>query len=394
MKKTLTIILLLILVLVPSDTFAKNINLYLFYGKECLHCEKEIKFLDTYLKDNDELTLYKYEVWHDSENKDIMNKSKKLLNQETDSVPYLVIGKEAIIGFRENVTENKIKKIISFYQENNYCDVLGEELGIVDSNENCDEYENNTFNIPFIGEVGAKDISLPLIAMIIGFVDGFNPCAMWVLLFLITMLFGMKDKKKMWILGLTFLVSSALIYLLFMVSWLNLAILTSRVVLIRVLIGMFALVFGTINIYKYLKSKNEKDVGCEVTNDTKRKKIMTRIKRIVKEEKFILAILGIIVLAVMVNAIELLCSLGLPLMFTQILSLNNLSTAKYAFNIFIYILFFMIDDIIIFIIAMKTLEIKAISNKYAKYSHLIGGIIMVFIGILMIFKPEWLMLNF
>jgi hypothetical protein len=99
-------------------------------------------------------------------------------------------------------------------------------------------------------------------------------------------------------------------------------------------------------------------------------------------------------LAFSVNLIELLCSLGLPVIFTQVLSLNNLSTIEYIIYMIIYIIFFLIDDIIIFVIAMKTLEIKAISNKYTKYSHLIGGLIMLIIGLLLILKPEWIMFNF
>ena len=81
--------------------------------------------------------------------------------------------------------------------------------------------ENSTFDLPILGEVDAKDVSLPLIAVVLGFVDGFNPCAMWILIFLITMLFTMKDKKKMWILGLTFILTSGVVYLLFMLTWLK-----------------------------------------------------------------------------------------------------------------------------------------------------------------------------
>jgi len=112
------------------------------------------------------------------------------------------------------------------------------------------------------------------------------------------------------------------------------------------------------------------------------------------EKYFFLAILGIMGLAFMVNLIELACSAGLPLLFTQILAINNLSTFMYGLNIFIYILFFLFDDLIIFTIAMITFKVTGISTKYTKYSHLIGGIIMLLIAILMIFKPDWLMFNF
>ena len=109
---------------------------------------------------------------------------------------------------------------------------------------------------------------------------------------------------------------------------------------------------------------------------------------------FVLALIGIIGLAISVNLIELACSSGLPLIFTQILALNELNSIQYFLYILLYIIFFLIDDIIIFAIAMKSLKVTGISTKYNKLSHLIGGILMLIIGILMILKPDWLMFNF
>lgn len=243
------------------------------------------------------------------------------------------------------------------------------------------------------GVVSLKDVSLPIFTIILGAVDGFNPCAMWILIFLITMMFSMHDRKRMWILGLTFIFTSGFVYLCFMVSWLSLASFLNSVTLIRFLIASFAVLFGMVNIYRYIKSLNS-DVGCDVTDKKKRLKIMERIKKIVTEKSFLLSILGIVLLAFSVNLIELLCSLGIPVMFTNVLAMNDLSTLEYVIYIGLYLLFFLIDDILIFVIAMKTLKIKGISNKYTKYSHLIGGIIMVLLGILMVIKPEWLMFNF
>lgn len=243
------------------------------------------------------------------------------------------------------------------------------------------------------GVVSLKDVSLPIFTIILGAVDGFNPCAMWILIFLITMMFSMHDRKKMWILGLTFIFISGFVYLCFMVSWLSLASFLNSVTLIRFLIASFAVLFGMVNIYRYIKSLNS-DVGCDVTDKKKKLKIMERIKKIVTEKSFLLSILGIVLLAFSVNLIELLCSLGIPVMFTNVLAMNDLSALEYVIYIGLYLLFFLIDDILIFVIAMKTLKIKGISNKYTKYSHLIGGIIMVLLGILMVIKPEWLMFNF
>ena len=107
-----------------------------------------------------------------------------------------------------------------------------------------------------------------------------------------------------------------------------------------------------------------------------------------------MAVAGAITLAISVNFVELACSAGLPLLFTQILALNKLSIPLYALYMTLYIIAYLLDDLIIFIIAMITMKLTGITNKYNKYSHLIGGIIMLIIGLLMIFKPEWIMMNF
>ena len=196
----------------------------------------------------------------------------------------------------------------------------------------------------------------------------------------------------MWILGLTFIFTSGFIYFLFMMAWLKITDYMNQITLLRTLIAIFAIMFGGYNLYNYYKSR--KSDGCTVIKKEKRKFVMSNIKNIIENKSFILSIIGIIIIASLVNLVELFCSMGLPIMFTEILSLNNLSANKYFFYIILYILFFMLDDIIIFAISMITLRETAISTKYNKYSHLIGGIIMILIGILMIFKPEWLSFNF
>ena len=405
--KGLIIIVLSLFIFFPLSLKAEehDVNFYLFYGRECPHCEELMEWLDVYMNENKNINLYKYEVWHSDENANKFLSVCDVLDTESASVPFLVIGEDYIVGFSSLSTPEDINRLFKKYEQENYRDKVGEALGVVEKTsdnaeekeiseeEKINEEENTSFNVPILGNIDAKNVSLPLLGVILGFVDGFNPCALWVLIFLITMLLGMKDRKKMWVLGITFLVTSALIYTLFMVSWLSFALFMGKVNLVKLLVGMFAIIFGVYNIIRFIKSLN-KDTGCDVVDDSKRKKIINKIKSIVSEKKFIVAFLGVIVLAASVNLIELMCSLGLPVVYTEVLSLNNLSVAQYSICILIYILFYLIDDLVIFIIAMKTLKIKAISNKYLKYSHLIGGLIMLALGILMIYKPEWLMINF
>lgn len=424
MKKILKfLIVFAVFLLLPVSAKAdeKVINIHLFYGNGCPHCAAEEEFLSDYLKDRTDVKLYKYEIWYDSHNQELLSKvQKEMGTTNKNGVPFTVIGKKTIVGYADGVTDEQIKDAINYYLNNDYRDYAGEITGKVkkaevkedttkdeskteDKKENKIEKADNTkdsdqtdenVTVPVLGKINAKKVSLPILAVVLGFVDGFNPCAMWILIFLITMLFNMKDRKKMWILGLTFILTSGIVYLMFMLAWLNLATFISKIAFIRLLIAVIALVVGLINVYKYIDSLKKKDEGCDVVDKKDRKKIMEKIISITHEKKFIIALLGIMVLAASVNIIELMCSIGIPLLFTQILAMNNLSTFSYMIYMFIYIFFFLIDDIVIFVISMVTLKVTGLSTKYTKYSHLIGGIIMLIIGLLLIIKPELLMFNF
>lgn len=392
-------ILFIITLFFPIVIFgkAKELNIYLFYGDKCPHCAELEKFLEQYLDDNKNVILNKYEVWSNKENQEKYKEVQKILNDYSNGVPYLIIGNNVITGYDSEITPERIKNTITYYSNFDYKDKVGIYLGTTtEEEENLKEdgkkYEDAEVNIPILGKKKSKEVPILLSTILIGLVDGFNPCAMWILIFLISMLLGMKNVKRKWALGITFLLSSALVYFLFLISWLNLAVFLNNIILIRMGISIIAVFFGILTILKFFFVKE--DDGCEVVDKSGRKKIINSIKKIIKEKSFILALFGIVVLAASVNVIELLCSLGLPVMFTQILTINEVSKTAQIIYSLIYVFFFLIDDIVIFTIAMKTLEIKAISNKFGKYSHLIGGIIMLIIGFLMIYKPEWLMFNF
>lgn len=389
MKKIYLIFTLLFLFIPVIN--AKEVTVYLFHSDSCPHCKSERE----YLKTISNIDVKEYEV---SKYSKLLTKVTDKLNINSSSVPITIIGSDYKIGFNDEI-KNDIKDMILSYSKSDYCDVV--DLIIKNKDiEKCLDDNKGIYNISNKKSLklfnktiyfDAKTVSLPIISILIGFIDGFNPCAMWILIFLISMLFNMKNKKKMWILGITFLVVSALVYLVFMLGLLKVA--NSVGNKFKYIIGLVALIGGFINIKSYLKSR-KKDTGCQVTNNKSRKKIIERIKKYVNEKNFILSILGISILAISVNLIELACSSGLPTMFIEILSLNDLSKFEYMFYLALYILMFMIDDIVIFIISMSTLKLTGISNKYTKYSHLIGGVLMILIGLLMIFRTDILMFNF
>lgn len=390
------ILILLFLFLFPFKVLANdNVNIYIFHSESCIHCRHALEYFNSLKEERDDITIYSYEISKNTNahNRNLYNKAMEVMDININTVPFIIIGNSYFVGFG-NDSPDTFQKAINYYKNHNYRDMIGVEFEIVDDNgyENLQYEKEYKISLPLIGEVNLSELSLPVISIIMGLVDGFNPCAMWILLFLITMLFNVKDKKKMWILGLTFIGTSAFVYFLFMMAWLKVNDYMNSIKTLQLIIGIFSISFGSINLYRYFKEK--KTDGCTVIKKEKRKFVFNKIKKIVESKSFMLSIIGIISLAVIVNLIELLCSLGLPIMFTEILSINSLSSNIYFTYIGLYILFFMIDDIIVFTISMITLKSKAISTKYNKYSHLVGGIIMLIIGLLIILKPEWLAFSF
>ena len=380
--------------LIPFASAEEKVDLYLFYGSGCPHCASEKEFLEQIEPNYEQLEVHLYEVWSNEENQELLGKVKEALNIDQSGVPVTVIGTDYFVGYNQD-TATKIEEKIKNYQneENVVANILSDSEYYQKNEIVIDKEEDTSLDLPILGKVDGKSVSLPLLAAVIGFVDGFNPCAMWVLLLLISMLMGMKDRKRMWTLGLTFLFTSAFVYFLFMVSWLKITAQISQIILVRNVIAIVALIAGIINLMKYAK-ESKKDEGCDLVDSKKRKKYIQKIKKFTTEKSLFLSLIGIITLAFSVNLVELACSAGLPLLFTQVLAMNDLNSFQYYFYIILYILFFLIDDLIVFFIAMKSLKLKGFSKKYGNLSHLIGGIIMALIGILLLVKPEWIMFNF
>ena len=395
MKKYIKILFLLVLFF-TCVTFvsAKDATLYFFYGDGCPHCAKEKVFLNEMEDKYEDLTIKRYEVFGNVENSKLMETYKQKLDVSGKGVPFTVVGEDYLYGYMESYNEkleNMIRKELGLELLNSSENNNEEPKEEMENKEEKKLEEKTEETLPLLGKVDIKNTSLVLIIIVLGLVDGFNPCAMWVLLFLISSLIGMENKKRRWIIGITFLLTSALMYLLIMMSWLNIMVSITSTIVIRSIIAIFAIVFGLVNLIKFFKSK---EVGCTVVKDSKRKKVFDKIRKFTTEKSLLIALVGVITLAISVNLVELACSLGLPVLFSSILGVNNVTEFSAFIYTLIYILFFLIDDLIVFIIAMFTLRITGISNKYSKYSKLIGGILMLIIGLLLLVKPEWIMFNF
>ena len=393
MKKKILIFSLILVLLFPFNALAikkdcqsivseitntkiedTKINFYLFRGQGCPHCAEEEVWLKKVKKEyKDYINFYDFEVWYNKDNASMLEKIGDELDISIKGVPFSVIGDNYYFGFSE-VIKTQMEDAIKSYVEKN------------------DSKSAKTIKIPILGEVNMKNSSLGVIAIVLGFIDGFNPCAMWILLFLINMFLGMKNKKKAWVLGFTFLLVSAFIYFLSMLG-INFVIGVVAISYLKIAIAIFIIIMGILSLRKYL-NMCKKEAGCSVVDDKKRKKIVTKVKKIMNSKSFLLAFFGVVTLAISVNLIELACSLGFPMIFTEMLNINNVTGFSKILYLLLYVFFYMIDDLVVFTISMITLEALGITNKYNKLCTLISSIIMIIMGLLLIFKPEWLMLNF
>lgn len=396
---------LLMLLPIFVQAQSQKVQIHFFHSNSCPHCADEKLFLNDLLEEHPNLFELKSYELSDQDNRIILQSFADKLDVDVRGVPFTVIGDQYFMGFYNAETTGEQIKLTalsmieqpeftppSFQMPEESTDTEMEGELIVDNNKPEEQRLDNgddNIDLPTPMGVNLNNFSLPIITIVLGVLDGFNPCAMWALIFLISLLLGMKDKKRMWIFGSSFIVTSALVYYLFMAAWLNLILWLGFIFWLRLLIAMVAVGGGLYNIRNFFTNK---DGSCKVSGSEKKKKVFDKLKDITGRQQFWLALGGIVLLAIAVNMVELVCSAGLPAVYAQVLAINNLATWQYYAYIALYVLFFMLDDLLVFFVAMTTLHMTGLSTKYARFSNIIGGTLMLLIGLALAFRPE--LLNF
>jgi thiol-disulfide isomerase/thioredoxin len=347
----------------------KPVTLYFFYGETCPHCHKAAIFLEKLKEKYSELEIKSFEVFSNAENaKLLLQFLKEHGETQVVRVPAIFIGDEVIIGYLSDETTGRaIEKALE--------DNLSHEDQIID--------------YPFFGQVNLSRLSLPVLTVVVATLDGFNPCAMWVLLFLIALLINVSSRKRIWLVAGTFIAVSGVIYYLLLSAWLNLFLAIGYIRLTQVVIGLLALGVGLWQIRSFIRHRPG---VCQVTPVGSKwyNRLANKAKRVVRSTALSATLVGVTALAIGVNLIEFFCSAGLPAIYTRILTLGQLAPTTYYLYLLLYTFIFMLDDLIVFGLAVITLRKIGFSEKYTKWSTLVGGLLILVIGLLLIFKPEFL----
>ncbi|HSQ97986.1 MAG TPA: hypothetical protein VLL98_04685 [Rickettsiales bacterium] len=352
---------------VKIDEKISDINqneLLVFVQDGCPHCAHAEDFLNNNKFDGVKV------VYHNLNNKTSLGLlfqyiAKLSIPQKDLGTPLFIFNDEYIMGFSEEEKNSLINLITNRKSE--------------------EKHQLSEVDLGFLGKYNLLNTSIPILAVVIGLADGFNPCAMWVLVYLISICATINDKRKIILLVGSFVLSSGILYFLFMTAWLNVFLYIGYIRILAVAIGSFAMYFGMLSIYEYIKSGGF--IQCKLQDNETRKESMNKIQKLVRAELSLVSVFGIVCLAFVVNSIEFACSAALPATFTFVLTQAGLSTFEYYFYILVYTIFFMLDDMIIFGLAVFAIN-KYTGTKYEKYSTLIGGIVMLIIGIFITFFPK------
>lgn len=249
--------------------------------------------------------------------------------------------------------------------------------------------EAERVKIPILGEIDPASYALPVLAILLGLIDGFNPCAMWALVYLISLIAGLSDRTKIWFLVGSFVLASGILYFLFMTAWLGAFLIIGYYRPLTMAIGVVAFGFGSVSLIEAIRTKGA--LSCKIGDERSKQRTQEKMKAIVFSPLTLTSMVAIVGLAFLVNSIEFLCSSAIPAVFTHVLSVSGLSRLEYYGYILLYVFFFMLDDLIIFSVAAFAVSSTAsLGERYAKVSKVIGGVLLITIGAILVLQPEWL----
>ena len=380
--KHILCLLMLISVLFPAYVSAEThletnrlnkVTLHYFWSRYCPHCIDAKSFINQLPKTYPWLTLKSYDLVGSKENNQRYLQMAEQLRQTANSVPAFIFCNQMIVGYERAETTGKEleeKLLACHYQKNSRQPELQQQ-----------------FNLPGFGEVHYKDFSLPVFTVLIAALDAFNPCAFFILFFLLSLMVNQRSRLRMLAIGCTFVVCSGVMYFLFMTAWLNLFLITDQLILITATAGLIAVVFGIINIKDYFFFKQGVSLSL---SDSARSKLVAQIRTLTQTGSWPTMIAATVILAIATNSYELLCTAGLPMVYTRVLTLNELTSSQYYLYLAFYNIVYIIPLLLIVVLFTVTLGKRKISEKEGRVLKLLSGSMMMGLGCILLLKPELL----
>ena len=340
-------------------------ELEVFVREGCPHCAKAKAFLSALNSERPQLRIVYFSVDRDPEALDRLARYSQAAGVWPPGVPTFQFNGRLIVGFDDAAHTGSVL------------------IALVEGSEvTSGQIESSLFGVLDVARLG-----LPLLTLAIGLLDGFNPCAMWVLLFLLSLLIHLQDRKKMAMIAGTFVLASGVVYYAFMAAWLNIFLLIGFTTALRWLLGGMALAIGGLNVKDFFAWKQGISLSIP---DSAKPGLYVRMRAVLAADRLLPAMITVATLAVLVNFIELLCTAGFPAVYTAILAQQDLNPLAYCAYLGLYIVGYIADDTLMVAIAVIALSNRKLTERSGRWLKLVSGAVMLGLGGALIWQPELL----
>lgn len=357
--------------------YAKEANVYIFYGKTCPHCEEAMKYLDK-IKNKYDLNIIKYEVWYNQDNQALMDEIADFLDVNASGVPFVIIDNTPIFGYSSGVTDDTYKYHIKLAKRKNFKDKVGIKLGIVKGSLTEDKItrtstQKKSYELSIFQDksIDFENLNIYLSSIILGLIDGINPLMLWIFAVILATILDEKNNKNKIILSVVLLFSLNASYIIFINNG-SFDNVINYASLARLLLSVILICFGTVKLILYANCLDEKPNVKE-----------SKMKSFLKNNSLLILSIIMIIFGVLSNFVRILNVSDASILFSDLLKLNGSLNKMSA--IILYVLFSFIVNIIMFLILLLLVKLFN-KTKISKASKLISGILFFIIGILMIVK--------
>ena len=358
------------------------VNLYFFWSKKCPHCREAVPFVETLNNKHDWLTVYSKELTEHPENVKQYISMAADLGQVARSVPAFFWCGNMTVGY-----DNPGNMGHFLEQELIKCREWVKSNSVQENPELSSIIGNPVIALPLLGTISLQDYSLSAYTVILAGLDAFNPCAFFVLLFLLSLLVHAKSRKRMLIVGGVFVLFSGLMYFLFMAAWLNVFLMIGKINTITIAAGLLAMGIALLNIKDYFWFKQGLSLSIP---DGAKPSLYQRMRNLVNADNMPAMLVATMGLAAFANLYEFLCTAGFPMVYTRILTMEELPSLTYYLYLVFYNVIYIIPLLVIVIVFTLSFGAKKLQEEQGKQLKLVSGMMMLYMGLVLVFMPDWL----
>jgi thiol-disulfide isomerase/thioredoxin len=361
-----------------------RIVLWYFYSDSCPHCRDAKPFVDE-LGQRDWIDLRAYEVTKNRDHGRLYRDTARAVGEQARSVPAFIFCGSMHTGFDNAEVTGAVILARLEHCRANPDEVIASFSAAGTSDATPRTGEVMGVQAPLLGLIDPDEWGLPLLTVVVAGLDAFNPCAFFVLLFLLSLMVHARSRARMLLVGGTFVLISGLIYFVFMAAWLNVFLIIGQLRLVTIVAGVIAVSLAAINIKDYFLLG---EGGPSLSIPESKKPGMYRRMRDLVGTKNVWAMLaGTVILAIAVNSYELLCTAGLPMVYTRILTLRETDTFVYYLYLLLYNVIYIIPLLIIVLLFVFKLGSRKLGETEGRLLKLLSGMMMLALGLLLLIAP-------